>query len=505
MPKLKPGMHLHLVGIGGTGVSAIARVLLGRGYVVSGSDQQRNELTMGLESAGAIVHLGHRPENIGAADALVISSAIQPSNPEVIAAKEIGIPVLKRADLLGFLMDDSTGIAVAGSHGKTTTTAMIAQILMEAGLDPTVIVGGVLPFLGANGRHGEGEYFVVEADEYDYMFLGLRPELIVITNIEHDHPDIFPTEADYASAFRDFVAKLPVGGRLIACVDDPGVLQLLADLNVNVDGDGANLEVITYRLANNGHEGATVADYMALDARPNQLGGTDFLVEGPVQPVRLARLRVPGLHNVRNALAAIIVALQCGIEFSVIGPALASFGGVGRRFEVVGEASGVTIIDDYAHHPTEIRVTLAAARQRYPGRRLWAVWQPHTFSRARLLLEEFAASFHDADRVITLDIFGSREQVTAKRDGSHLNTEDLVEAMDHPNAVYAPGIEAAADYISERLRPDDIVLTLSAGDGFKVGHKVLHDLTIRMSTDLQARPSEKGPRAHQGGKESTSP
>jgi UDP-N-acetylmuramate--alanine ligase len=313
------------------------------------------------------------------------------------------VPVLKRSDLLGLLMAGLTGIAVAGSHGKTTTTGMVAQILLTANLDPTFIIGSELPSLGTNGRFGQGEHFVVEADEYDHMFLGLRPTLAVVTNLEHDHPDIFPTDAAYRDAFRRFVRLLPENGRLIACHDDPGVRDLLDAIQPPPP------QVLTYGLEPG-------ADLTASEIRPNQLGGVDFMVQQGEQFVGLARLRLPGDHNVRNALAAIGVALDLGLDFAVVRQALADFGGMKRRFQVTGEVGGVTVIDDYAHHPTEIRATLAAARQRYPGRRLWAVWQPHTFSRTRLLLDEFATCFNEADRVVALDIYKSRETDTLGMD-----------------------------------------------------------------------------------------
>lgn len=463
-------MKLHIVGIGGSGMSAIARVLLGKGFVVSGSDRQMNEFTAVLIEEGATIYQGHRAENIGDAAALLVSSAVPADNPELVAARALGLPVLKRADILGQLMVDRIGIAVAGSHGKTTTTGMIAQILLQAETDPTVIVGGTLPGMASNGRYGDGDYFVVEADEYDHMFLGLKPEVAVITSIEHDHPDLFPTEADYVSAFREFVGLLPDGGRFIACADDPGVRALLNDLPL------ADVEITTYALENDKGT-AVAANFLALDCRPNPLGGMDFVVEEDGQLIGLARLRVPGEHNVRNALAAIIVGLDLGIDFLTIRQGLAEFGGMGRRFEIVGEVGGVTIIDDYAHHPTEIRATLAAARQRFPGRRLWAVWQPHTYSRTRLLLEQFAQSFAQADRVIALDIYRSREQDTLGMD-----TAVVLQAMNHPHAEHIPDRRAAADYLLDRVRPDDVVLTLGAGDGDVVGKWVLEGLQKRVQS-----------------------
>ncbi len=466
---LRPGTHLHLIGIGGVGMSAIAQVLLGRGCVVSGSDMHGNALTEALAAGGATIYVGHDAAQVVGVDAVIISSAVPESNPEVVAARAAGLPVLKRSDLLGHLMAGDIGIAVAGTHGKTTTTGMVAQILLDGELDPTFILGGVLPSLETNGRFGSGDYFVIEADEYDHMFLGLRPEVVVLTNIEHDHPDIFPTWALYLQAFKEFVGLLPPNGRLVACVDDPGVRELLTAVTL------PGVEVTTYSVAEN--ELPQPADFQALDVRPNPIGGMDFVVQQEGQLVGLARLRLPGYHNARNALAAMIVGLDCGIDFSKMRQTLAEFGGVGRRFQVIGEVGEVTIIDDYAHHPTEIRVTLQAARQRYPGRRLWAVWQPHTYSRTRLLLAEFAACFADADRVVALDIYRSREQETLGMD-----TAVVVQAMKHPHAVHIPGREEAAAYILDRARPGDVVLTLGAGDGNEVGEWVLAGLRQRLGS-----------------------
>lgn len=465
--QLHNNMHLHLVGIGGSGMSAIARVLLGRGFVVSGSDRVLNELTADLQTVGATIFQEHQAGHIAGAEAVVISSAVSADNPEVQAAQAQGIPVLKRADLLGHLMAGYIGIAVAGSHGKTTTTGMIAQVLMAADLDPTVIVGGVLPVLGGNGRFGAGDYFVIEADEYDHMFLGLRPEVIVLTSIEHDHPDVFATPEAYEDAFCQFVSLLPDGGRLVACADDPGVQKLLARINL------PHVEITTYG-APMQTEPRPPIDFQALDFRPNQLGGTDFLVEEDKQMLGLMRLRLPGVHNVRNALAATVVGLDVGLDFQVILKALAEFGGMGRRFQVVGDVGNVTVIDDYAHHPTEIRMTLAAAKQRYPGRRVWAVWQPHTYSRTKLLAKEFAASFKDADRVIALDIYKSREKETLG-----MNTAVVLAAMNHPFTAHIPHVADAATYILERIRPSDVVITLSAGDGNLVGKLIIDELKKR--------------------------
>lgn len=460
--KLRPGMPIHIVGIGGSGMSAIARVLLGRGFVVSGSDRQANELTRSLATEGATLYVGHAAAQVGDAELVLVSAAVPEDNPELVAARQAGVPIVKRAELLGALMDEAIGIAVAGTHGKTTTTGMISHMLVEAGLDPTVILGGTLPEMGGNGRVGQGPYFVVEADEYDYMFLGLRPEIAIITNVEHDHPDLFATAETYTDAFRAFARRVPADGRLVVCSDDPGVAALLDD------GLAASVELTTYGLD---ESGGRRNHFRAVNHQPNQSGGTDFVVLHDDQTIGLARLRVPGLHNVRNALAAIIVGLDLQIDFAQICRSLASFGGVQRRFEVIGEAGGVTVIDDYAHHPTEIRATLAAARQRYPGRRLWAVWQPHTFSRTRMLSEQFATCFDEADRVIALDVYRSRET-----DPLGISIDAIVSEMDHPAAVHIGEQAAAVTYILERLHPEDVVVTLSAGDGNIVGQRIIDSL-----------------------------
>lgn len=454
---LRPGMHIHLVGIGGAGISAIARVLLGRGFVVSGSDQQSNPLTQALEEAGANIYQGHQAENIANAEAVVISSAIPKSNPEVTAAVSLNIPVLKRSDFLGALMAEQVGIAVAGTHGKTTTTGMIIQMLLYAGQDPTFVLGGVLPSLGVNGRYGQSAYFVIEADEYDHMFLGLRPELAIITNMEHDHPDIFPTWEAYQEAFQQFAKLLPKDGHLIICGEESGNKRLLEALDLG------ETECSSYGIANG--ERYT---YQAMDLRPNNLGGTDFLVESEGEILGLVRLRVPGRHNVLNALAALIVGLDVGLDFIDVQRGLAEFGGVGRRFQRIGEHKRVTIIDDYAHHPTEIKATLAAAKQQFPGRRIWAVWQPHTFSRTKLLLDEFLTAFDDATRLLVLDVYRSRET-----DDLGIKMSEVVSSIKHENAVFVPAKEDAAQYILDRIKPDDVILTLGAGDGNEVGTRIL--------------------------------
>jgi UDP-N-acetylmuramate--alanine ligase len=468
--ELNAGTRLHLIGVGGSGMSAIAHVLLDRGYEISGSDLQENESIRSLRERGAIVKIGHAKENINGADALVISSAIPAENPELVAARDAGLPVLKRADFLRYLMAEQSVIAVAGTHGKTTTTAMIAHILLETDQDPSVILGGNLPLIEGNGRAGSGDYFVIEADEYDFMFLGLQPDIAVITNIEHDHPDIFPTLVDYLDAFCEFSMLLPQNGILIVSGEDPGIAEMLGEMKL------PGVKLLTYGLVEE-TTGGSFTDLQAIDCRPNQLGGTDFVAISGNQTIGLVRLRVPGLHNVRNALAAIAVTLELEIDFGQVCRALADFGGVGRRFQIIGEVGGVTIIDDYAHHPTEIQATLAAARQQYGNRRLWAIWQPHTYTRTKLLLQQFASSFAAADRVIILDIYRSRET-----DNLGMHAADIASAMDHPKTDYVGRIEDAVNYLLDRVRPEDVLLTLGAGDGNLVGEKLLDKLKVRVET-----------------------
>ena len=462
---LWPEMHVHLVGIGGSGLSAIAEVLLGRGFVVSGSDQQLNDRTQALEEKGAKIYEGHNQNNVDSADLVLVSSAIPEDNTELLEATRQGIPTMKRAEFLGALTADNITIAVAGTHGKTTTAGMITQIMIAADLDPSFIIGGVLPMLGSNGRAGQSEYFVIEADEYDYMFLGLRSKVAVITNVEFDHPDLFPTKAVYRTAFNQFVDQIQPGGKVYICADDEGITSLTAI------SDNSRLTVDSY--------GIQAGSWQAKDLRTNPIGGTDFLVTHENELIGLARLRVPGDHNVRNGLVAIAVCLELGVPFAVVRQALADFGGMGRRFEIVGQVGDVVVVDDYAHHPTEIRVTLAAARQRFPGRRLWAVWQPHTFSRTKKLKSEFATCFADADRLVALDIFRSRET-----NELNIDTPAVLKTIKSPRADYLAGIEEAAVFILDRIRPGDVVLTLTAGDGNRVGEIILTELQRRLSNRL---------------------
>ena len=452
---MERGDRVHLIGIGGIGLSAIAKVLLEEGYQVSGSDLKLSPITDALAKLGATIHQGHRAENVDGADLVIASSAIPPDNPEVLEAKRRGIPVVKRDRILGEMTRGRYTIAVAGSHGKTTVAAMLALILTEAGLDPSFIVGGILRNLGTNARAGRGRHFVVEADEYDRTFLGLRPDIAVVTNIEMDHPDCYPTVEDMVEAFREFVSLVPDGGCVVGCGDEGRVRELM-------EAHGG--EAITYGLG----EGV---DWRAVKVRPNELGGHDFVALHNGRAAGEFGLRIPGLHNVQNALAALAVAHRLGLDLEGVTETLRNFRGTKRRFEVKGEAGGVTVIDDYAHHPTQIRTTLRAARERYPGRTIWAIFQPHTFSRTKALLKDFAASFADADHVVVTDIYPAREF-----DDLGVSAADIVARMDHPDARHIADLDDVVAYLLPRLQPGDVLITLGAGDGYKVGEMVLAEL-----------------------------
>jgi UDP-N-acetylmuramate--alanine ligase len=361
--------------------------------------------------------------------------------------------VVKRAEWLGQMMKNKVGIAIAGTHGKTTTTGITAYLLREAGLDPTFIIGGFVPQIETNAAAGQSDLFVIEADEYDHMFLGLRPAVAVVTTVEWDHPDIFPTRRDFTQAFTDFVQLVPANGLVIGCGDDAGAAEIIQQ---------AKAKITTYGLqAGN--------DWQAVNLQPNTKGGYDFQVLHVTCSTPLTvSLRLPGVHNVYNALAALIVAYHQGIDLAEAAEILEHFTGVGRRFELKGEVNGITVIDDYAHHPTEVKATLAAARTRFGHQPIWAVLQPHTFSRTLTLLDGFVNAFDDADHVIVVDIFASRE-----KDEGKINSQNIVEKMNHPDVRYIGSLSDAADYLVDHLSPPAVLITLGAGDGDQVGAWVL--------------------------------
>jgi len=451
---------IHFIGIGGTGLSAIARVLLERGYNVSGSDRQMTPLAEALQADGVKVMIGHRAENIMGAELIVRSSAVVDDNPEVMAARKAGIPVWKRVDFIDQLMAGQHVIAVAGTHGKTTTTAMIAWMLTALDQDPSFIIGGVSMNLGTNAHAGKGKVFVVEADEYDRMFLGLNPDLAIVTNLEFDHPDCFPTQRDFYQAFLDFAGRLKPDSRLLVCADDAGAVALKKEVN-------GRLQTYFYGLGS-APEGA-FPEYRAASVALNERGGYRFDFLRRNDYLAWVDLLVPGLHNVRNALAALAVADLQRLPIQEASDALGKFLGVGRRFEVRGERDGLVVIDDYAHHPSEIRATLEAARARYPESTLWAVWQPHTYTRIQALWDEFAGAFTDANHVLITEVYGAREKAP-----QGFSTQDLVKSIRHPDVHFAAELSQAAEFLKERTGPGDVILVLSAGDADQISRELLN-------------------------------
>jgi UDP-N-acetylmuramate--alanine ligase len=454
--KLRKTRHLHFVGIGGIGMSGIAEVLANLGYEVTGSDLIQSETTKRLVKVGCKVAIGHARENVGEADVVVISSAVRHDNPEVAAARQAGIPVVPRATMLNELMRMKYGIAIAGSHGKTTTTSMVATIMAQASMDPTVVIGGRLDSLGTNARLGEGDFLVAEADESDGSFLQLSPTIAVVTNIDNEHMDHYGTFDKLRSAFRRFLDKVPFYGRAILCVDDTEVAGMLADLERPVIAYGltAQADVTASDIVHEGFNSNFTAS----------LGG-DRLGE--------VRLPVPGLHNVYNSLAAIAVGLELEVPFDTIASALASYAGTQRRFQKKGEAKGIAVYDDYAHHPAEIRATLSAARLGWKGR-VVALFQPHRFSRTRDLLPEFGTAFHNADKVLVCDIYSAGEDQIA-----NLTGEDVARSITshgHRNAEYVGACDKAVKKAVDELQDGDLLLTLGAGDIWKAGEQILKRL-----------------------------
>lgn len=454
-------LHIHLIGLGGAGLSAVATVLLELGMQVSGSDRQANAHTARLAAAGAHIFTTQSADNLAhldrMPDVVLISSAVDAENAERRAAEAQGLPVVKRGEFLGALLAQRKLIAVAGTHGKSTTTSMIVKALREASINAGYIIGADLPGYG-NGAAGAAPEFVIEADEYDHMFLGLTPTVAVITNVEWDHPDCYPTPASFRRAFMQFVDKVPRDGLVISCADDAGAAQLHAYQYTR----GA--QWITYGEAES-------ADLRVEATRATERGGAAADLVWQHAPVGTLELEVPGVHNLLNALAALGAATWCGAPLPGALDSLRTFRGVGRRFEQKGEAAGVIIIDDYAHHPTEIAATLAAARLRYPDRRIWAVFQPHTFSRTQRMLYRMGDSFQHADEVIVTDIYAAREQ-----DDGSVSAAELVAASEHPHIRHIARLSEAAAHLAGAVQPGDVVVTLGAGDSYKVGEMLLAQL-----------------------------
>ncbi len=448
--------RLHFVGIGGSGMSGIAEVLLTLGYRVTGSDLAASEATRRLESLGGTVYVGHRTEQVEGAQVVVISSAVSPTNVEVVAARSRMIPVIPRAEMLAELMRLKYGIAVAGAHGKTTTTSMIATVLAHGGLDPTAVIGGKLNRFGGPAKLGQGEFLVAEADESDGSFLKLSPTIAVVTNIDREHLDHYHDLDAIKRAFLDFINKVPFYGAAVLCLDEPNLQALIPKVEKRVRTYGrttqADLTVTSLRLSAKGSEFET------------RLGATEL--------GRFA-LSVPGAHNVSNALAAILVGLELDVPVRAIREGLAQFSGVERRFQIRGERRGILIVDDYGHHPTEIRATLAAAKEGW-GRRVVVVFQPHRYTRTRDLFAEFCTAFYQADALLLLDIYPAGEPPI-----EGITAQALVAGVrehGHRDATWIESRDAAVERLVQLTRPGDMVITLGAGDVWKVGPALLERL-----------------------------
>jgi UDP-N-acetylmuramate--alanine ligase len=448
--------HIHFVGIGGIGMSGIAEVLVNLGYRVTGSDLKRSEVTERLASFGVEVNEGHRAENVGNAHVVVRSTAVRDENPEIVEAQARSIPVIPRAEMLAELMRlKPYSVAVAGSHGKTTTTSMVATVLGRSGLDPTVVVGGVVGAFGSNARLGKSDLMVVEADESDRSFLMLSPTYAVVTNIDREHMDHYNDMEDVRDCFKNFVNKVPFYGAAILCLDDPNVQAVIPHVK---------RRRVTYGLS-------AQADVSAHGIRFDQAYGSTFTVWRGSEVVGDVDLHVPGLHNVYNALAAIAVGIELEVPFSRIAEALGSFVNADRRFQFKGEAAGVAVVDDYGHHPTEIKATLAAAKLGSAGRRIVVLFQPHRYTRTNDLMEEFARSFNNADALFVTDIYAASEDPI-----EGISAESLTAAIKrygHKNANYIGKLEEAAFMVRSHLREGDLVVTLGAGPVYRAGEQLL--------------------------------
>jgi len=448
---------IHFVGIGGAGMSAIAKVLLEMGYEITGSDLKISETTTKLEKIGAKIFAGHSSENITGTEAIVVSTAIAGSNPEVISAQENGIPVFHRSDIIAELMKKYQGIAVAGAHGKTTTTAMIAVMLEHAGVDPTVIIGGEVDYLNGSAKFGSSSYLVAEADESDGSFLKYSPHIAVVTNIENDHMDFYKTMDNILHTFDKFLHKLSADTGLgILCFDNAYIRDVAKKLD---------RPYISYAIDQD-------AQYMASNIK-TQGAITTYDVYHEGQLLGMIKLNVPGRHNVANSLATVVVGLKVGLSFPEIVAGLSHFQGAKRRFQTKARINGVWIIDDYAHHPTEITTTLLAARQTEP-KRLICVFQPHRYSRTQFLREEFGRSFKPTDVLILTDIYAAGEQPIPGITGELL--KDEVERQTGMQALYIPDKDKIARYLSEVVEPGDLVMTMGAGNVFLVGEELVEIL-----------------------------
>ena len=457
--------RVHMVGVGGIHMSGIAQVLRARGHSVSGSDLYLTPLTEKLEAMGVTVSRGHDAANVGEAELVVYTSAAHEDNPEITEARRRGLPVIKRAQMVARLMEGKRSIAIAGSHGKTTTSSLVAFMLWQAGRSPTFMVGGEMVDLDTNAMPGEGPDFVVEADEFDAAFLNYHPDIALVTNVEPDHLDIYGSFERLKDTFRQFLSQVKPNGYIVACRDDPALQAILPE----TAGDDVNLpvHVVSYGLDPS-------SEWLAEGISSKGVDGCTFVVECGKRVYATFETRLPGIHNVSNALGAIAVGNILGLPLEAMRRSVAEFRGVKRRFQPVGEAAGVTVMDDYAHHPTEVRATLAAARDRFPGRRLVCLFQPHTYSRTRYLLDGFRTCFTDCDVLLIAETYAAREQPSAG-----MSAEQLAREVSQPRARYAGDLTQSAAAAAQLLQPGDVFFTVGAGDVEKVGPMLLEALRSR--------------------------
>ena len=449
--------HIHFVGIGGIGMSGIAELLLNLGYKVSGSDLSSSDLTRRLQSIGGVIYEGHAAKQIKGADVVVTSAAIVPDNPEIIAAAQASIPVIPRAEMLAELMRLKYSVAIAGAHGKTSTTSLVAAVLDKGGLDPTVVIGGKLKSIGINALLGEGDFIVAEADESDGSFLKMSPTIAVVTNIDREHLDFYKDLNHIKEVFLSFIDRIPFYGLAILCLDDEPIQDIIPKIKKRFTTYGVSSQ----------------ADIQAKNIESKGLTSR-FAVKHLGEQLGEISLNLPGIHNVYNAMASIAVGLELGVDFEVIKSALETVQGVQRRLEIKGIARDITVVDDYGHHPTEIKFTLQAAKESWPDRRIVVVFQPHRYSRTEALFDDFTRSFYQSDMLVVLPIYAASEKAIKGVDSQSLFEE--IRAHGHKDVVFMPSFTAAVSHLKQILTPGDILLTLGAGDVYKLGETLLEEL-----------------------------
>ena len=446
--------HIHFVGIGGIGMSGIAELLLNLGYRVSGSDLKGSDLTERLKALGGVIHAGHAADHIAGADVVVVSSAVRPDNPEIAAAQRLAIPVIPRAEMLAELMRLKYSVAVAGAHGKTTTTSIISAVLAAGGLDPTVVIGGKLISIGTNAVLGRGDFIVAEADESDGSFLRYSPAIAVVTNIDREHLDFYPDLAAIQQVFLQFIDRIPFYGLAVLCLDNEPIQDLIPQIKKRSTTYGMSPQA-DYQIRNVRFEGRR----------------SRFSVFRNRKKLGRFKLNLPGIHNVYNATASVAVAVELDIPMARVQAALQSLGGVQRRLEVKGEARGVVVVDDYGHHPTEIKMTLQAARECWPERRMIVVFQPHRYTRTRALFDEFCRAFYQSDVLVVLPIYAASEDPIEGVSSAALC--EGIKAHGHKQVGCVADLPAALARVQEAAAPGDLLLTLGAGDVWKVGVEFL--------------------------------